>query len=172
MGADAYFYFTPYQKNIQVALERLREREFRAGRYEPAMSMSEPPLYMFQLRFPPDSTSPAPGAGHSTIEEAIEDAGPAGTQSILDIMRISNEPDFLVACPVPPDELIELLGTVKPTRKRIEAVLIRKHPSHDESIENAAKRFWDQIDRGEARYIVVYNKSEPCEIFFAGYSLD
>ncbi len=33
MGAEAWDYFVPYEANIQAALEKLRQREFRAGRY-------------------------------------------------------------------------------------------------------------------------------------------
>jgi hypothetical protein len=72
MGANPYFYFTPYQKDIQAALEALREQEFKAGRYSPAMSMADPPSYMFAFKFPPDDTSPAPGARHNSIGEAID----------------------------------------------------------------------------------------------------
>ena len=55
MGANPYFYFTPYQENIQRALDQLREQEFRAGHYDPAMSMADPPRYMFEMQFPPDA---------------------------------------------------------------------------------------------------------------------
>ena len=51
VGAHPYFYFTPYQKDIHAALQALREREFKAGRYDPAMQMTDPPSYMFQMRF-------------------------------------------------------------------------------------------------------------------------
>jgi len=36
---------------------------------------------------------------------------------------------------------------------------------------NAINRFWDRIGRGEGRYIVIYDKSAPREIFFAGCSV-
>src|SRR5258707_6033234 len=114
MGANPYFYFTPYQKDIQAALEGLRDQEFKAGRYDPAMSMVDPPSYMFAFNFPPDDMSPAPGAQHNSINEAI-DAGAesgSGTGSILDIMRITNEPDYSAACALSTDELIKLFGTV------------------------------------------------------------
>jgi hypothetical protein len=42
----------------------------------------------------------------------------------------------------------------------------------DAAALSLAGRFWDQIRRGQGRYIVLYNKAEPREIFFAGYSVD
>jgi len=168
MGANPYFHFTPYQKGIQSALDSLREQEFKAGRYDPAMSMADPPSFMFAFKFPPDETSPAPGAQHNSIEEAI-DAGAesgSGTGSILDIMRIANEPDYSAACALSPDELIRLFGTVEPTRQLVERVLIGSEHSFGDNL------FWEQLDRGQARYVVVYDNSEPREMFFAGLSWD
>jgi hypothetical protein len=169
MGSHPYYYFTPYQKDIHAALEGLREQEFKAGRYTPAMEMADPPSFMFKFRFPPDEASPAPGARHDSINEALDATGESGTGSILDIMRITDQPDFLAACSLPPDELIELFGTTEPTRERLQTVLIAGTPRRQRS---AATRFWDQIGRGQARYIVLYDKAEPSEIFFIGYSVD
>ena len=36
MGAEAWDYFVPYEEDIQQALEKLRLREFRAGRFRGA----------------------------------------------------------------------------------------------------------------------------------------
>ena len=33
MGAEPWDYFVPYENDIQAALDKLRQREFRAGRY-------------------------------------------------------------------------------------------------------------------------------------------
>lgn len=162
MGGNPYFYFTPYQQDTQAALDGLREQEFKAGRYDPAMSMADPPSYMFKFKFPPDDASPAPGARHGSIDEAIAAAEADGTCSILDIDRVTNEPDFGAACPLPPDELTRVFGTAEPTREHIEAALLKDHGAE----------FWEQIDRGHARYIVVYENAEPSEFFFAGYSVD
>jgi hypothetical protein len=168
MGANPYFYFTPYRKDIQAALEALRQREFTAGRYDPAMQAADPPSYMFLFNFPPDDTSPAPGARHNSIEEAIDAGAESGTRSILDIMRITDEPDYSAACPLSSDHLLELFGTTQPTRDLIERVLIGGGPLAG----NVGSEFWEPIDRGQGRYVVVYENSEPCEIFFAGMSWD
>jgi hypothetical protein len=169
VGANPYFYFTPYQKDIQSALQALREREFRAGRYDPALQMADPPRYTFQMRFPPDESWPAPGAQHASIEEAIEAAEESGTGSILDLSRVGSAPDFSTVCPLNDQELLQLFGTTKPTHDLLESVLINPKP---DSRQNAADLFWDQIDRGEGRYIVIYSGTKPREIFFVGYSFD
>jgi hypothetical protein len=169
VGANPYFYFTPYQKDIQAALQALREREFEAGRYDPAMEMADPPSYMFEMRFPPDESWPAPGAQHVSIEEAIEAAEESGTGSILDLSRVGSAPDFCTVCPLNDQELTQLFGTTKPTRDLLESVMINPRP---DSRQSAVDQFWDQIGRGEGRYIVIYSGAEPHEIFFVGYSFD
>lgn len=96
MGAEPWDYFVPYEPNIQSALDKLRQREFRAGRYRGA------------------ELSP------SSIEEAIENADADGTGSILDITTVADEPDFCTVCPLPDDALEDLFGTTQPTRQMIE----------------------------------------------------
>ena len=133
MGAEAWDYFVPYEADIQAALEKLREREFRAGRFH--------------------------GREHrpATIDEAREVADADGTRSILDIDRVGDEPDFGVVVPLPPERLVELFGTDRPTRAMVEG-------NHD---------FYEEIERGQGVYIVVYDdRGKPSEIFFAGYSYD
>src|SRR5438105_1781042 len=111
MGAEPYFYFVPYQADINAALHELREREFRAGRYNPVMPF--PP-------FPVGPNSPAPGAEHDSIQEALEDSDADGTRSILDLDHIADEPDFGAVTPLPEEVLEELYGTAQPTRRMIE----------------------------------------------------
>jgi hypothetical protein len=96
MGAEPWDYFVPYEEDIQAALEKLRLREFRAGRYR---GSEEDP---------------------ATIEEVLENMDEDGTGSILDITRIADEPDFCAVAPLPADELVRLFGTNQPTREMIE----------------------------------------------------
>jgi hypothetical protein len=96
MGAEPWDYFVPYEEDVQQALEKLRLREFRAGRYRGA---EEHP---------------------ATIEEAFENMEEDGTASILDITHIADEPEFFAVAPLPPGELARLFGTDKPTREMIE----------------------------------------------------
>jgi len=147
MGGEPWFYFVPYQADIGRALQGLRTREFEAGRYNPVTPFPE---------FPVAAHAPSPGAQHASIEEAIEAADADGTRSILDIERVSDDPDYGVISPLSEDDLVELFGTSTPTREMIE--------SNEDLFEN--------IDRGQGIYIVAYRDGQPSEIFFAGYSFD
>jgi hypothetical protein len=147
MGGEPWFYFVPYQADIDSALQALRRREFQAGRYNPVTPMPD---------FPVRPGAPAPGAQHGSIEEAIEDADADGTRSILDMARVADEPDFGLVTPLPEDDLVDLFGTSKPTHEMIE--------SNDDLFES--------LERGQGVYIVVYRDDTPSEIFFAGYSFD
>ena len=95
-------------------LQSLRQREFAAGRYNPVIAS------MWQL-FPIGPNSPAPGAQHSSIEEAMEDADADGTRSILDLDHVGDEPDFCTVVPLPDEVLEELFETTQPTRAMVEA---------------------------------------------------
>lgn len=147
MGAHPYFYFVPYQEDINAALQELRQREFEAGRYNPVIPF---------LEFPLGPDAPEPGAEHSSIEEAFEDADADGTRSILDLDHVSENPDFCAVSPLPPEELERLFGTTKPTHAMIE--------ESDDLFEG--------IERGQGIYIIVHKDGKPDEIFFAGYSFD
>src|SRR6478735_4237032 len=109
MGAEPYYYFTPYRHELSEALEALRQSEFSAGRYRPVIS---------RLKFPIGSRSPSPGAKHASIDEAREVAGATGTRSILDIDHISMEPALCGAMPVYDDTLRALFGTLHVNRKQ------------------------------------------------------
>jgi hypothetical protein len=146
MGAVPYSYFVEYQPDIGAALQELREREFRAGRYNPV------------LRFPPRPVgpdSPAPGARHRSIREALRASGADGTRSILDLERVSAEPRLGAVAPFPHDVLRSLYGTTQPTREMIE--------------QGADSEY---LERGEGIYVVVYREGRPDEIYFAGLSYD
>jgi len=91
-----------------------------------------------------------------TPEAAFELADADGTRSILDISRISDRPDFCCAAPFSPEELERYFGTQKPTE-----AIVRK--SHD---------FWEDLERGMARYVILCEDDEPSGIYFAGYSFD
>lgn len=147
MGAEPYFYFVPYNADVNAALQTLREREFRAGRYNPVMPF--PP-------FPVGPNSPAPGAEHDSIEEALEESDADGTRSILDLDHIADEPDFGAVTLLPEESLEDLFGTAQPTRQMIEANM----------------DFFEEMERGQGIYIIAHKDGQPDEIFFAGYSFD
>ena len=92
----------------------------------------------------------------SSIEEALEIADADGTASILDISQIADEPDFCCAAPFSAEELKQYFGADRPTRVDVEQ----------------SDEYWEDLERGQARYAVVYADDAPSEIFFAGYSFD
>jgi hypothetical protein len=147
MGASPYFYFVEYNPDVEAALHELREREFRAGRYNPAESFPS---------FPVDPQAPSPGARHRSIAEAMEDSDADGTRSILDLDHVSEEPEFYAVSPLDGEVLEALYATTQPTRAMIE-----------ENME-----FFEDIERGHGIYIIVYKDGRPDEILFAGYSFD
>jgi hypothetical protein len=148
MGGQPYYYAVPYEPDINAALQRLRNREFEAGRYNPVV-----PFLGFEF----DGTiALAPGRQHASILEALEASDADGTRSILDVERIGTEPDFGVALPLSPDRLKDLYGTIQPTREMV--------------LENMD--FLGNLDRGQAIYFILFRDGQPAEIFFAGMSYD
>ena len=149
MGAHPYWYLVPYRKDLQRALDELREREFQAGRYNPVIRF---------LKFTePAFARQTPGPDHATIEDAVMDAAEEGTRSILDITSVGANADYGVAAPLSAKILKALYGTDQPTREMLK--------------ENT--RFLDDIERGQCVYCIVYTSSgAPNEILFAGYSFD
>lgn len=148
MGGHPWFYFVEYEPDVNAALRKLRQREFEAGRYNPAVDFPE---------FPLTADSPAPGAQHDSIDEAIEDADADGTRSILDMERVSDEPDYNAVAPMPRETLLELFGTERPSR---------------EMVDESDGLFELMDERGQGVYVIVYEGERPSEIFFAGYSFD
>jgi len=147
MGAHPYWYVTKYTPDPQVALDALRQREFRAGRYNPVMWM--PP-------FPVGPNSPAPGARHRTIDDAIRAADADGTRSILDLDYVSDEPEPEAVTPLDEEFLEELYGTTRPTRQQV--------------LDNMD--FFEEVERGQGILITLYRDDRPDEYLFAGYSFD
>lgn len=166
MGSHPYFYFTKYQSDVNSALQSLRQQEFEAGRYFPAMRI-------MNFIFPPTARSAAPGAQHSSIESAIEDADADGTGSILDIQKISDTPAFLSSWILSVDEIQALFNTDKPTRQMVEDIIAERELEHWKGTGyDVWEEFWEIIGRGESRYILLYENDQPSEIFFIGYSID
>ena len=146
MGGHPWWYLVPYEKDVQASLDALRQREFKAGRYNPAEDFP---------KFPVD-LSHAPGCKHASIEDAREDSDADGTRSILDVSQLSDKPDYDAVAPLDADELMEFFGTIKPTADDVED----------------CEDLFDQIERGQGIYVIVYKNDEPAQIFFAGYSYD
>lgn len=150
MGGEPYFYFVPWQKNLQNVLDDLRNREFKAGRYNPVI----PSLSGFEND---NYLSKKPGAKHASIDEAREAADASGTRSILDIERIGPEADYGVAAPVDAATLKSLFGTDKPASK---------------AVRKSVSELLSDIDRGQCKYLIIFEKDKPAEVCFFGYSFD
>ncbi|HZZ42353.1 MAG TPA: hypothetical protein VFE58_05415 [Tepidisphaeraceae bacterium] len=132
MGAMPWSYFVPFESSVGAALQKLRQHIFKTGEFRGS------------------ELKPA------TPEEAVENMEADGTASILDIVQVSESPDFCSVCPLPTVQLETLFGTAQPTREMIESNM----------------DFYDDIERGQGIYIVVYKFNKPEEYFFAGYSFD
>jgi hypothetical protein len=145
--AEAYWHFVLYCKNPLDALSALREREFRAGRYYPAID---------ELYFPPETNLPSPGNQHASIAQALEAAGETGTRSILDLMMVSHDIEMGSVRLLPPDELEELYGTSRPTREMIEQDLSAL----------------DRCERGSGVCFPIYRDGKPDAWFFGGLWVD
>lgn len=92
----------------------------------------------------------------ATPEEALELGDADGTASILDIEQVTEEPDFCCAAAFTPDELQGYFGTTQPTRDDLQV----------------GDGFWDDVERGHARIIPVFEGGKPKELCFVGYSFD
>ena len=147
MGAYAYWYLIPYEENLNDALDKLRMREFKAGRYNPVIPFP---------KFPITEESESPGPLHTDINQPLNETEYDGTRSILDLITVSEEDDFCTARIPSKKELIKYFGTDKPDIQAIES-----NPN-----------FFEIIERGKGLCIVVYENETPKDIFFAGYSFD
>jgi len=159
MGADPYFYYVKYEEDKNNALQKLRQREFEAGRYSPAMDQWDIPFPLDNL-----SDAPTPGKMHATMEEVMqdEDVMETGTGTILDILQISDKLDYSSAYVVKKEELIKHFGTDKPTKEII-----------DEKVWD----YWENIAdsfgiRGVGICITAYSDDVPAELYFGGFSYD
>ncbi len=184
MGGNDWYYFTPYRADLTVVLQQLKEQEFRAGRYGFDYMLSRvnaelQEIDVNSLDIPEKSiqvsnqSNPSAdklieeyGSLQAAIDAVIEESAPDGTQSILDITHIADQPEMCAVCPLTESELQEIFQTTQPTRETVEAILL-----NEEDYESWAA-FWESIGRGEGRYVIVYEKGKPTEIFFAGYSFD
>jgi hypothetical protein len=149
VGATPYWYYVPFVGDIDQSLQMLRQREFRAGRYNPIIEF---------IDFgDPDVCNVHPGTQHKTIEEAIRAAGADGTRSILDIRQVSAEPAYHATAPIPGNISQSLFGTTTPSRAQVDASIAL---------------LFRYIERGQSRYLVIFENGQPSEIWFAGYSFD
>ena len=133
MGGHPWNYFVPFTASVEAALDALRQQVFASGQYHGS------------------------DAHPATPEEAFAIASPDGTRSILDMMSVSEEPEFCAVCPLSDAELHRLFGTAQPTHARV--------AGNPDLFEN--------IERGQGVYVVVHDEQgRPAEYYFAGVSFD
>lgn len=139
MGGEFWSYSVPYQEDIRVALETLREQEFRAGRFWQPSEVS-PGFFGHLLgRGPSKPKRPV------SILEALKISDATGTRSILDMQRVSETPELGTVSPLPVGQLRELFGTEHPSREVIEQ----------------SEDFIERLDRGQGVYIITYREGKP-----------
>ena len=69
---------------------------------------------------------------------------------------VADEPDCGAVAPLDDEALMEYFGTTTPTRETAER--------NDD--------FFEDIERGQGVYVVLYRDGKPDELFFAGFSFD
>ena len=95
MGAEPWSYFTPYEKSVHAALEKLRDQVFESGNFRGSEM------------------------GPATPEEALANSAEEGTASILDIMNVGVTPEICSVCPLSDEDLESYFGTTEPTHEMI-----------------------------------------------------
>ena len=166
MGASGWGYFTPYQSNIEAALQDAQQRVFESGAYGPSLQFSEQMLSQIpQLKAAADSMKEVEAemlnafGPITSIDDLREAFVEAGTHTIIDIERISLEPEIGTASPAPQAVIQEVYGSPKPTHQDVDS-------KQGTLIEILDLRWW------QATYVIVYKDGEPNEIYFEGCSGD
>ena len=192
MGSDFYGYYVPYEDDKNNALQKLRQREFKAGRYD--LGWRNFAIVTFEHGIMDDPANvPSPGCKHHTIEEALAETGD-GTQSILDLTKVI-EGD---AKPTPKrsDKVIEFPGSTKVNlqdymlqylSESMKDCGIARVPSSETLIKylgtdkptrkQLTDGIWDYFNdiehiRGTGVCITLYEDGQPTELFFGGWSYD
>jgi len=80
-GRPSILAFRALSGRHPTSLGASRQREFQAGRYNPATPFPH---------FPPDLNAPSPGAQHHSIEDAFDDADADGARRLLLRLMIDN----------------------------------------------------------------------------------
>lgn len=181
MGASEWSYFVPYQVDIQKALDDLRiqvyadvvkqyptrsqklvELQKELDEVEDSMASEEIREFL-QMDIQRQIEAIRAFFPSNTFEQQIQalrliaDWDGDGFGNILDVAQISDNAGFGVAAPLSTQELMRIFDTVQPTR---------------EMIENHRFEVTDYRRRGMGSYVVVFEKGEPTEIFFGGFSGD
>lgn len=164
MGASAWSYFAPYERDPLNALEALRWKVFRAGEYwkSDRVSLEFDEFIDHDANIWDDPHSLAIWeAWYAEVVSELEayvgspdelrrHNGSQGTHSIIDITH----PKQLHALSA--DALTRLFATEKPSREDVARVDVLA----------------STVGRNHCTYFTVYEADEPSELFFFGFSGD
>jgi hypothetical protein len=195
MGASGWYYFVPYEDDIQRALASLRAEYFKQGVYSVRPAF-DPELTPFEDLLPRHASEEEREAlweqyqvwsqekqpeVFATIDDLLTWNGPEGTHSILDVGTVMPEPrrhgvntqnpDFY-RYSVPGMFEESAFGCIYPlSREQLIELFGTAQPAHG-MVDGAHDRMLDSVDRGSGIYIIVYQAGTPVEIFFGGISGD
>jgi hypothetical protein len=124
----------PYEDDTAAALQKAREEVFRAGNYT-RTGRKQP----------------------QSIEEALEQAGEDGTNSVLDVTGVAKRRTTGAVAPLTRRMLMQLFGTERPSEK--------------DWWDNYFA-VWDALERGAGIVVVLYKDGQPDKLMFAGLSYD
>jgi hypothetical protein len=176
VGASVWCVRVSYQDDIDAALQQARQDAYDRGDYyreEPdnrARSMTEQEYVAWgQAQVPvpegwePNSEEHREAWRAAQVEvtgpDSLLDAQPfSGTHSIIDMITVSDVPDYNTVAPAPEDRLLELFGTARPSTAVIEAAIARG------DLEGFA--------RWHGMYVLAFEDDKPSDIFFLGWSGD
>lgn len=150
MGAEPWIVRAPWRESIEEALSETRARVFREGSYTPVAGHSFATLGDLDAFF---MREPEVDDDGEVCLDGVE-----GTASILDIRCICDAVEPGGAAPTSDAQLMEVFGTLT--------------PSPDAVTMEGCDPLFDELDRGEARYIVAYENGAPSEVVFIGFSWD
>jgi hypothetical protein len=202
LGASGWDYFVPYEEDVQLALNKLRDAIFQSGKY-PVREAFDAGTRTFDDFLPPNATDEdrealwaqfqvwqrevQPEVFHS-IEEVLAWNGEEGTGTILDVYRISTTPlpatkvDFIgydFHNPIDMERFMaamqERLGMVYPlSNNQLLAFFGTVQPTHEmiEQVLNGPHELYNLMKRDTGVYIIVYQSDNPSEIYFTGFSGD
>ncbi len=182
MGASGWYYFVPFQENIEAALQTLRWQVFTSPEFHylktdllKSMKQATPEIQKQQFieeqafrRFqelPEDSSVETwlarLEAECQTIEGTAKDDPGMGFHDILDITHIALTPEYYAITQLPLPIVQEQFGTIHPT---------------SQDIRTKIADLWHSpyCERWHGMYIVAYDDTReiPHEIFFMGFSGD
>jgi hypothetical protein len=138
MGSRPWDYVTKWEPDLNAVVERAQRETLASGSFGGEWGKRE---------LPPNPTI-------ADVRAAYEYDG---SGSVIDVLRLESEPGAEVAGPFSDEVLLDVFGTVKPTRAQ------------------AYERFYELLEllqRGETAYVVLFEGEKPNEVLFLGQTAD